>query len=295
MRDSLRSTLKSIALVAVLSGTVLAQGCALDFSGDNFQRFRVFFSLTEALVQGEATLVHVWFFPTSIKVRKRWVQISGKLTTAGDEMLPSDVTVVARFEDVDTGKQQSKVSIKVRIDDDGSFSASKKLKKNISANSMMVVTIEPSDNDLPEDTELALCVDLVEKKSDVNSLPVCVEEEEEDDGGDGGDQAVTLSELQTSLFTFTCALIGCHSGATASAGLVLEAGRTFSETVNVPSSQVASFDIIEPGDPERSYMIKKLRGDADIQGLRMPRFGPFLTDEEIGQVISWVNAGALDN
>ncbi len=294
MRYRLRSTLKSIALVGVLSGTVLAQGCALDFSGNNFQRLRIFFLLTEALVQGEATLVHTWFFPTSIKVRKRWVRLSGKLTSTGDETLPSDVTVVARFEDVDTGTRQSKVSIKVRIDDDGSFSASKKLKKNISTNAMMVVTIEPSDNDLAEDTELVLCVDLVEKKSDLKSLPACVEEED-DDSGDGGDQAVTLSQLQTSLFTPTCALAACHSALSANAGLVLEAGRTFSETVNVPSSQVASFDIIEPGDPERSYMIKKLRGDADIQGLRMPRFGPFLTDEQIGQVISWVNAGAPDN
>ena len=54
-----RSTLRIIALVGVFSGTMLAQGCALDFSGDNFQRLRIFFSLTEALVQGEATLVQL--------------------------------------------------------------------------------------------------------------------------------------------------------------------------------------------------------------------------------------------
>lgn len=159
---------------------------------------------------------------------------------------------------------------------------------------MMMVTIKPSGNDLAEDTELTLCVDLFERKSDLKFLPACVEEED-DDGGDGGDQAVTLSELQTSLFTPSCAVAACHTVVSAASGLVLEAGRTFGETVNVPSIQVASFDIIEPGDPERSYMIKKLRGAADIQGLRMPRFGPFLTDEQIGQVISWVNAGAPDN
>lgn len=280
---------------AILSGLLLSQGCALDFSGDNFQRLRVFFRLTETLAEGEARLVHTWFFPAAIKVRKRWVRISGQLSEPEEGGLPAEVTVVARFEDIESGKQQARVSIKARIEEDGTFSARKKLKKNISADSLMMVTIEPEDGDLEEDTGLALCVDLVETKKDLNSLPDCLESG--DDGGDGDDgaEAVTLTQLQTSLFTPTCAVAGCHSAATARAGLVLEAGRAFAETVNVPSSQRPELDIIEPGDPERSYMVKKLRGDADIEGERMPEGGPFLSDEQLAEVVSWINAGALDN
>ncbi len=278
---------------AILSGFLLLQGCALDFSGDNFQRFRIFFKLTENLVAGEARSVHSWFFPSALKVKKRWVRLSGRLTAPENARLPESATVLARFEDADTGKQQSTVSIKVGVEDDGSFSASKKLKKNIAADSLMTVTIEPAGGDLAEDTSLALCVDLVGSKKDLSTIPRCLEDD--DDGGGDNPQAVTLSQLQTSLFTPTCAVAGCHSAASAQAGLILAAGRTFNETVNVPSSGRPQFDIIEPGDPESSYMIKKLRGDADIAGQRMPRGGPSLSDERIAEVISWTNAGALDN
>ncbi len=277
---------------AIFAVLLLVQGCVLDFSGDNFQRLRIFFELTEPLAEGEVTLAHTWFFPSAVTVRKRWVRISGKLSEPEDGRLPTEVTVVARFEDLESGKQQARVSIKARIGDDGTFSARKKLKKNISADSVMMVTIEPSGNDLEVDTGLALCVDLVESKADFSTIPDCLEEE---DNGGGEPEAVTLTQLQTSLFTPTCAVAGCHSAATARAGLILEAGRTFGETVNVASSELSQFDIIEPGDPEASYMVKKLRGDADISGERMPEGGPFLSEERIAEVISWVNAGALDN
>lgn len=286
-----------LAAAAILSGLLFSQGCALDFSGDNFQRLRIFFKLTETLSEGEAQLVHSWFFPSSIKVKKRWVQISGRLSAPEEGTLPGSVTVIARFEDVETGAKQATVSIKVTVEDDGTFSARKKLKKNVSADSLMLVTIEPGDSDLAEDTALALCVDLVEAKKDLNSIPNCLENDDDDGGGGGGDgaQTVTLTQLQTSLFTPTCARAGCHNAASAQAGLVLEAGRTFGETVNVPSSERPQFDIIEPGDPESSYMVKKLRGDADIDGQRMPRGGPFLSDERLAEVVSWINAGALDD
>ncbi|MCH7666888.1 MAG: hypothetical protein IH936_13290 [Acidobacteria bacterium] len=291
MRNSTRTAHRTAAAV-IFSVLFLIQGCALDFSGDNFQRFRIFFKLTETLAEGETRLVHSWFFPSAIKVRKRWVRISGRLSEPAEGGLPAEVTVVARFEDVDSGKQQARVSIKARIEQDGTFSARKKLKKNISANSLMMVTIEPGGSDLEANTGLALCVDLVESKKDLGTIPDCLES---DDNGGDGPEAVTLTQLQTSLFTPTCAVAGCHSAATARAGLVLEAGRSFGETVNVASSQLPEFDIIEPGDPERSYMVKKLRGDDDINGERMPEGGPFLSDEVIAQVFSWINAGALDN
>lgn len=291
MKHRTRTASRTV-FAAIFSALLLSQGCALDFSGDNFQRFRVFFKATTNLAAGEATLVHSWFFPSSIAVRKRWVRISGQLTASEEGALPNSVTIQARFEDVDTGKQQARVSIKVGVEDDGSFSARKKLKKNVSASSLMMVTIEPIGNDLEEDTALALCIDLVQTKQDLATIPDCLEN---DDNGDDEPAAVTLTQLQSSLFSGTCAVAGCHSAGTARAGLTLVAGSTFGETVNVPSTQQSQFDRIEPNDPERSYLIKKLRGDADITGDRMPEGGPFLSDAQIAEVISWINAGALDN
>jgi hypothetical protein len=277
-------------VAAICSALLLFQGCSLDFSGENFQRLKVHFKLSETLAASEATLVHSWFFPTAVKVRKRWVGVSGRLTDADEGALPSRVTVSVRFSDVATGRQQSKVSIKVNIDEDGGFSARKKLSKNIVAESMMDVSVEPVAGDLVKGTALALCVDVVEKKKDLDTTPDCVESE---DGGSG--DPVTLSELQASLFTPSCAVSGCHNSASARAGLILASGSTFNETVNVASSQRPTIDIIEPGDPESSYMVKKLRGDSDIDGARMPDGGPFLSAEQMAELASWINSGAPDN
>lgn len=278
-------------LLCTLIFAIALQGCAFDFTGDNFQRLKLFFKLSQVFSPGNAEIVHTWFFPGAIKLKKFWVQVSGQLTPPDNGNLPNRVTVLARFEDVNTGKVQSRISIPVTIQDDGSFNASKKLTKNVKANSMMTVTIEPTGNALERNTELALCVDVVQKKGDLNTIPSCLES-----GGDGGGGgAVALSQLQNELFSPTCAVSGCHNAASARAGLVLVAGMTFGETVNVPSSQVPGFDRIEPSDPDNSYLIKKLRGDADVDGDRMPDGGPFLSDEQINRVISWINSGAPNN
>ena len=81
----------------------------------------------------------------------------------------------------------------------------------------------------------------------------------------------------------------------ASGGLVLEASQSYANLVNVASSQMPQLNRVTPGDPESSYLIKKLRGDADISGNRMPRGGPFLSATEIGRFVSWIEDGAQDN
>jgi hypothetical protein len=268
-------------------------GCTLDFTGDRFQRLELFLTSSEALTAGDSRLVHTSFFPDQVTVRKRWVRISGRVDAAGAGPLPARVAVVARFEDAESGRQQSRVSLNLGIKTDGTFSARKRLKKNIEAESMMTVSLSPTGTDFPVGAAVRLCVDLAESKKDLGRTPDC-SREGGDDGG-GGNGAVTLTELQSSLFTPTCALAGCHNAASARAGLVLEDGLTFEETVNVASSQVPSIDIVEPGDPERSYLIKKLRGDSDISGARMPDGGPFLSAERIADVASWIDSGAPEN
>jgi len=112
---------------------------------------------------------------------------------------------------------------------------------------------------------------------------------EEPDGG----AALPFARIQAEIFTPTCAKAGCHDAASGSAGLVLAAGQSYGEIVDVPSTEQSTLDRIEPGDPGRSYLIRKLRGDPDITGGRMPLDRPGgLPQEQIDGIIAWVRAGA---
>lgn len=111
-----------------------------------------------------------------------------------------------------------------------------------------------------------------------------------------GGPAFTFSRIQAEIFTPVCAKAGCHAASAASGEMVLEAGRAYGQIVNHPSSENGSLDRIEPGDPERSYMIKKLRGDPDITGSQMPMDNPgSLSREQMDGLIGWVLAGAPNN
>lgn len=278
-----------IAMVAV-AGMLAVLACVPVFSGGVFQTLKLVFQLDQAIAAGEAKLVQTVVFPERVKVKKNWVQVSGRLEVPGGAPLPNRITVEARFEDLDSERLLQRLALALNVGADGSFSASKKIKKNIGAEELMTVTLQPSGGALPTRTQIALCVDLVRKRADLSALPPCVE-----GGGGGGDGQVTLSSLQSGVFTPTCALAGCHSTGSAQAGLVLGAGQSHANLVNVRSSQVPGFDRVEPGNPEASYLIKKLRGDPDISGVRMPRGGPFLTDAEIARFVQWIQAGAPNN
>ena len=139
-----------------------------------------------------------------------------------------------------------------------------------------------------------------------------------------GEALVTKAKLATSgvaavsflgdllpILTGTCASAGCHvqpppdddpayptddGPAGPAGGLDLSASLAFSNLVNKPSIERPELDRIEPFDPERSYLIKKLLGDPDILGDRMPQDGPpYLSPEMIDMFVRWVEAGALRN
>lgn len=108
-----------------------------------------------------------------------------------------------------------------------------------------------------------------------------------------GGAAFTFSRIQEEVFTPSCVKAGCHDVASGSADLVLAVGRSYANIVNVPATGQPGLDRIEPGDPGRSYLIKKLRGDPDITGDRMPLDRPGgLPQEQIDGIIAWVRAGA---
>jgi hypothetical protein len=108
--------------------------------------------------------------------------------------------------------------------------------------------------------------------------------------------AFTFSQVQGRIFTPNCVKSGCHDAATASGDMVLAEGQAYGNIVNHPAAGNNLFNRIEPGNPERSYMIKKLRGDADITGAQMPFDAPgTLTKEQMDGLIGWILAGAPNN
>ncbi|HKV10242.1 MAG TPA: hypothetical protein VJ725_19020 [Thermoanaerobaculia bacterium] len=105
--------------------------------------------------------------------------------------------------------------------------------------------------------------------------------------------ALAFSQIQAEIFTPNCAKAGCHDAASASSGLVLAAGQSYGNLVGRPATQNGGLARVEPGNPEASYLLRKLRGDPSITGGRMPLDGPpYLTTEQIEGIAAWVRAGA---
>ncbi len=109
---------------------------------------------------------------------------------------------------------------------------------------------------------------------------------------EGGDLplAATLESIQANLFNPSCVV--CHSGAGAPLGLRLDAASSFTNLVAVPSRQDGSFLRVAPGEPDQSYLIKKLEGTASA-GEQMPLGGPPIPQATIDFVRQWITDGAL--
>jgi hypothetical protein len=117
------------------------------------------------------------------------------------------------------------------------------------------------------------------------------------------DLAPTFSAIQRTIFSASdsssrLACTPCHTdqGRTPAAGLNLVEGRAFASLVGRPSVGKPGATLVIPGDPDNSYLVKKLEGHADIAGLRMPRNnGPFLTEGQMLVIRRWISDGAANN
>ncbi|MFN7989676.1 MAG: hypothetical protein U0529_19540 [Thermoanaerobaculia bacterium] len=104
------------------------------------------------------------------------------------------------------------------------------------------------------------------------------------------DPAATFTRVQAEVFTPSCALSGCHAGASPQQGMDLSAGRSYGQVVNVRAVESTRLRIA-PGDTAGSYLISKVNGDATITGSRMP-LGGALTSEQLTLLADWVRRGA---
>ena len=105
------------------------------------------------------------------------------------------------------------------------------------------------------------------------------------------DPTATFTRVQNEIFTPTCAAIGCHDTLGHQQGMILSPGRAYANIVNVPSTEMASLNRIQPKDATNSYLYRKITG-AGITGVRMPNGGPYLTDAQMKLVRDWILRGA---
>ena len=77
--------------------------------------------------------------------------------------------------------------------------------------------------------------------------------------------------------------------------MVLAAGSARGNIVNVPSSQQPALSRVAPRNAESSYLVRKIRGDANITGSRMPISAAPLSQAQIDGIVQWINSGAPDN
>ena len=87
----------------------------------------------------------------------------------------------------------------------------------------------------------------------------------------------------------------CHMTGNPSAAFSLEANAAYANMVDVASTLMGSMDRVEPGDPENSFVLLKVRDASPPAGDQMPPPGPYLSQPEIDLITQWINEGALDN
>jgi hypothetical protein len=100
--------------------------------------------------------------------------------------------------------------------------------------------------------------------------------------------------VQAQVFTPSCAFSSCH-GSPGASDLNLSDGASWAETVTVEAVDNPGAILVIPGDSEGSYLMAKIRGDADIVGAAMPSTGTLLDDTRMQLVADWIDAGAADD
>ena len=104
-------------------------------------------------------------------------------------------------------------------------------------------------------------------------------------------------DIQDYIFDKSCASSVCHATPANSANLNLTYGTSYQDLVGRvpqnPSAAAAGMKLIDPGNPENSFLLTKLMGpESPDQGSRMPFGGGVLHSGKIKAIQTWIEAGA---
>ena len=117
-------------------------------------------------------------------------------------------------------------------------------------------------------------------------------------GASSAESAATMADVQA-IFDDRC--VQCHdptlAGLPGYPQLPLIEGSANAALVNKPGLETCGGTLVVPGDPDQSYLMRKLSDTEPCEGARMPRtFGlgvaPPLTSAELATIRAWISAGA---
>ena len=117
-------------------------------------------------------------------------------------------------------------------------------------------------------------------------------------GADAGDQRLepTFNNIQEHIFDRACATAGCHGEGASAGGLDLSSAQVSHDgLVGVPANNTLANQngwlLVKPGDPELSFLVRKLGTQGIGEGAPMPittQLTPFYQD----LIRNWILAGA---
>lgn len=106
----------------------------------------------------------------------------------------------------------------------------------------------------------------------------------------------TLDQIQAVVFTPSCGTAGCHTGGGAalpSSMNLTTADASSLALVGVASTQDAAISRVAAGDPDNSYLIQKIEGNAATGGIMPPLPAQPLDPAVITEIRTWISDGAL--
>ena len=101
-----------------------------------------------------------------------------------------------------------------------------------------------------------------------------------------------LYKKVSSLFKRHCGTAGCHRGKYPNKKLNLEKDKFLQALINVASQQIDTLKLVDTKQPEKSYLLMKIKGDEAIVGRRMPLDSPPLREDEIKIIEDWISSGS---
>ena len=111
------------------------------------------------------------------------------------------------------------------------------------------------------------------------------------------DENAAYHDIQEYVFDKSCASSTCHAAPANSRGLSLEYRLSYDNLVGIvpqnPAAAAAGMKLVDPGNPDNSFLLTKLLGpeSADL-GSRMPFGGGTIHAAKIDAIRTWIEAGA---
>jgi hypothetical protein len=100
----------------------------------------------------------------------------------------------------------------------------------------------------------------------------------------------TRIENTARIFKQSCSTTGCHSGRFPSMNLNLEEDKFHDSLINVSSQQLRHLKLVDTEQPEKSYLLLKIKGDQAIDGKQMPLNAEPLSKAEIDALENWIRS-----